>query len=394
MGRKYIKQRTSSNFVYPNNSLEEYDINIVHDINNNSVSGTTTTISGSSVSSSGITFSFNYTWAQNGAELFSTGTGTPTCPSYSVASLSSSSAIINWIDCSNNAETYLLPPFSPLIIPSAKIGSVFCLSDPSICNDVMISQIAQQYGILSVHMMEPNTTYYKPWRLVHTVTSTSGTTKSGTVTFTVTPSQMGISSFTNGVYTFEIRMIGKRAIYPICQSVTVTSVPAPSPTPTRTPQATPTPTPTTPPAVSYTSGATINVTDTGYIRYTAQTGQTYQFINTLGNVVLSECLICSSIIPGIPFADVAAFTIVNCGTTCGGPAPSPTPTPSGGQCYSTEWKIDNSSSPYDVYWGGTDCYGGTMGGTVGAYSIGYTGCVKDGTLTYTGFPIISNAGYC
>jgi hypothetical protein len=306
--------------------LEEYDIDIVHDINNNSVSGTTTSITASSVSSSGITFSFDYTWAQNSAEPF-VFTGT-------------------------------------------------------------------SYSFLSVHMMEPNTIYYKPWRLVSTVTGTPSTTKSGTVTFTVTPSQMGISSFTNGVYSFEIRMIGKRAIYPICQSVTVTSVPAPSPTPTRTPQPTPTPTPTTPPAVAYTSGATINVTDTGYIRYTSQTGQTYFFCSSIGNQVLSECLICSSIVPGIPFADVAAFTIVNCGTTCGGPAPSPTPTPSGGQCYSTEWKIDNSSSPYDCYWGGTDCYGGTMGGTVGAYQIGYTGCVKDQTLTYSGFPIISTAGYC
>ena len=70
MGRKYIGQRTSRNFVYPNNNLEEYDIEIVHDINNNSVSGTTTSITASSISSTGITFSFDYTWAQNSAEPF------------------------------------------------------------------------------------------------------------------------------------------------------------------------------------------------------------------------------------------------------------------------------------------------------------------------------------
>jgi hypothetical protein len=323
MGRKYIKQRTSTNFVYPNNSLEEYDIEIVHDINNNSVSGTTTSITASSVSSSGITFSFDYTWAQNGAEPF-VFTGT-------------------------------------------------------------------SYSFLSVHMMEPNTIYYKPWRLVSAVTGTAASTKSGTVSFTVTPSQMGISEFTNGVYSFEIRMIGKRAIFPICQSVNVTSVPAPSPTPTRTPNPTPTPTPTSLPPANYTSGATINVTDTGYIKYTSTTGQTYQFINTLGNVVLSECLICSSIVPGIPFADVAAFTIVNCGTTCGGPSPSPTPTI---DCTSTEWRIDNSTNGYDIYWGGQNCNNNSVGGTVGAYQIAYTGCVKDGTLTYSGFPSVSVAVIC
>ena len=231
MGRKYIKQRTSSNFVYPNNSLEEYDVEIVHDINNNSVSGTTTSITASSVSSSGITFSFDYTWSQNSAEPF-VFTGT-------------------------------------------------------------------SYSFLSVHMMEPNTIYYKPWRLVSTVTGTAASTKSGTVSFTVTPSQMGITSFTNGVYSFEIRMIGKRAIYPICQSVTVSTVPAPTPTPTRTPQATPTPTPTITPTNGsiYTSGATINVTDTGYIKYNVSSGTTYFFCSTIGTQVLTDCLVCSSILP-------------------------------------------------------------------------------------------------
>jgi hypothetical protein len=28
---------------------------------------------------------------------------------------------------------------------------------------------------------------------------------------------------------------------------------------------------------------------------------------------------------GIPFADLASFTVTNCGTTCGGPAPTPQP---------------------------------------------------------------------
>jgi hypothetical protein len=31
---------------------------------------------------------------------------------------------------------------------------------------------------------------------------------------------------------------------------------------------------------------------------------------------------------------------------------------------------------------------------VGAYSIGYTPCVKDGTLTTTGFPTVTVDAYC
>lgn len=282
MGRKYIKQRTSRNFVYPNNSLEEYDVEIVHDINNNSVSGTTTAVNISSVSSSGITFSFDYTWEQNSAEPFIfTGTS---------------------------------------------------------------------YSFLSVHMMEPSTIYYKPWRLVHSVSGPAATTKAGPIVFTVTPEQMGISSFSNGVYSFEIRMIGKRAIFPICQNVTVSTIPGPTPTPTVTTTKTPTPTPTptstpgapppsptpttTPTSTSgqvstiFKSGATINVTDTGYIKYTTPSGDTYQFISSLGVVTLTACIDCNTIREGVPFADLASFTIIQCGTGCNVPPPSPTPTSS------------------------------------------------------------------
>jgi hypothetical protein len=287
--------------------LEEYDIDIVHDINNNSVSGTTTSITASSVSSSGITFSFDYTWAQNSAEPFLfTGTS---------------------------------------------------------------------YSFLSVHMMEPNTIYYKPWRLVSAVTGVAASTKSGTVTFTVTPSQMGISLFTNGVYSFEIRMIGKRAIFPICQSVTVSTVPVPTPTPSVTPTLTTTPTSTpgaspTPTNVSiYTSGATINVTDIGYIKYTATSGQTYFYCSTIGTQVLSDCLICNTIIPGTPFPDIADFTILSCGSTCSGPpSPSPTPTPT------------NSSNGHYIM---TDCQ---------TFQTRYTQSIAYGTFN-SGDRVEGNQGY-
>ena len=62
MSKKYIKQVDSQNFVYPNYGITEYDTEIIHDINNNSVSGTVSNFSATTVSYSSITFSFNYTF--------------------------------------------------------------------------------------------------------------------------------------------------------------------------------------------------------------------------------------------------------------------------------------------------------------------------------------------
>ena len=272
MGRKYIKQQNVDNFIYPNNVLAQYGVEIVHDINNNSVSGTVTNFTGTSISATGITISFNYTWASNNADQF--------------------------------------------------IGA-----DGS-------------YHILSVHMMEPSRLYYKSWRMVYGKSLVNQvSTNTGSVSVTLTPSQMGISSFSNGTYYFEIRMIGGKSIYPICQSLTVSSIVSPTPTPTATPTptpsgGTPTPTPTpSPTPVLYQSGATLNVTDTGYIKYTSQSlgPDQYVFISTTGSYTITGCTLCSSIIPGFPFADVAAFTITSCGSNCGSsPSPTPTPTPTGG----------------------------------------------------------------
>lgn len=265
MSRKFIGQVNNQNFIYPNNFLAEYDTEIIHDVNENSVSGTVTNFSATTVSSTGITFSYNYTWSKNNAEPFI-----------------------------NDANNLML---------------------------------------LSVHCMAQDQEYYKPWRLVDYVStvSTGSTTSSGTDTFQITPSQMGLSTFENGTYYFEFRFIGHRAIYPVCQTYAVGTIPTPTPTPTPTP---PTPTPTLPPTPTptvppYTSGATINVTDTGYIKYESFSGQTYLYVGSLGTVTLTDCLICSSIAPGIPFADLANFTIIQCGTSCTNPPPTPTPTPGG-----------------------------------------------------------------
>lgn len=267
MSRKYIGNRSNPNFVYPNYNLNQYETEIVHDINDNVVSGTVTGFTGTSITTTGITFSFNYTWALNGAE-------------------------------------------------------------PYIMED-------GNYSFLSVHMMAAGQAYFRPWRLVAKVSGAAASTKSGTLSFSVTPSQMGLDSFINGDYQFDIRMISKRVVYPVSATYTVSGLVPPTPTPTPTPSITPTisVTPTVTPsggAGLYTSGATLNVTDPGYIKYTSQnTGpDTYLFISSTGTYTLTDCAICSSIIPGFPFADVASFTVTNCGASCAYVPPStPTPTP-------------------------------------------------------------------
>jgi len=172
--RKYIKQIDNPNFIYPNNTLAEYDVDIVHDINNNSVTGSTSSFTATLVGSN-IVISFSYNWALNDADPFIDG--------------------------------------------------------------------ANLLHILSVHMMEPTTQYYKPWRMVSGVTTSSigSTTFTGSTSITVTPAMMGVSSFSIGDYYFEVRFIGKRAVYPECETVAII---APTPTPTATSTNTPTPTAT------------------------------------------------------------------------------------------------------------------------------------------------------
>lgn len=154
---KYIPQLNNENFVYPNYDLAEYDVDVIQDINEYSVSGTVTNfvVSGTA-RTTGITFTHDYTWSKNGAEPFIT-------------------------------------------------------TRPAI-------------NLLSVHMIAAGQTYYKPWRCVDIVgnLTTGLTTYSGSNTFLVTPSMMGLTTFSSGTYYFEIRIIGLKAIYPICQTLTVT----------------------------------------------------------------------------------------------------------------------------------------------------------------------------
>jgi hypothetical protein len=185
MGRKFIKQKDSLDFVYPNNFTAEYDLEIIHDINDNCVSGVTTVYSATTMSSTGITFNIQGSWSLNGAE--------------------------------------------PYININGGVLSV-----------------------ASIHLLGPTQSYYRPWRLVHNITSTGTTSSSVSFNenFTVLPSELGLTGFTSGTYYSEIRMIGKKCVYPICYTlelVTPTPTPTPTPvTPTPTPvTVTPTPTPVT-----------------------------------------------------------------------------------------------------------------------------------------------------
>ena len=71
MSKKYIAQNNVSNFVYPNNKLAEYDVEIIHELKENSVSGIT---SGFSIlydiGTGNINLSFTYQWYLNNAEPF------------------------------------------------------------------------------------------------------------------------------------------------------------------------------------------------------------------------------------------------------------------------------------------------------------------------------------
>lgn len=161
MSRKYIKQINNDNFVYPNNFLAEYDVEIVHNLTESSVTGTVTNFVTTSVSSTSITFNYTSSFNLNGGEAY---------------------VNFNYIQ-----------------------------------------------SLYSVHCMLPNQLYFKPWRTVSykklaVVGSPYNTYTSSSNSFTITPSQFGLTTFSNGVYNFEFRMIGKRSVYPICQTITISSL--------------------------------------------------------------------------------------------------------------------------------------------------------------------------
>jgi hypothetical protein len=192
MSKKYIPQTPNNDFVYPNNDRVEYDVTIVHDINDNCPTGTISgvTITNNAITPANIDISYYYMWQLNGATPFKRQSG--------------------------------------------------------------------NISILSVHMMLPNQDYFKPWRMVDSISNSSPTTTEqyGTRNATdISPSDFGVSSFPNGDYKFEFRLIGEECVEVICAEASLvgpTPTPIPptptgptaTPTPTQTETPTPTPSPT------------------------------------------------------------------------------------------------------------------------------------------------------
>lgn len=67
---RYIKEKNSTNFIYPNNQIAEYDVDIIHEINDNKVDGSVGLITTDSVGLTEITFTVYYTWNKNSGEVF------------------------------------------------------------------------------------------------------------------------------------------------------------------------------------------------------------------------------------------------------------------------------------------------------------------------------------
>jgi hypothetical protein len=187
MSSKYISQVDNQNFVFPNNTVSEYDVDIIHDINDNCVSGSVINFSATTITSTGMTISFDYTWNLNGATPFVRNSN-----AVSVLSL------------------HMMGPTQNYYKPFLCVGRF----------------VFQNIPITSIE---------------------SGVTPGfDRLSFAVTPAMLGLSTFTTGTYYFEIKFIGERCVFPVCfsQSISVTPPPTPTPTPTVTVTSTPTPTPT------------------------------------------------------------------------------------------------------------------------------------------------------
>lgn len=273
MSKKYIRQVINQDFVYPNNEVYEYDIDIVHDINDNSVSGTVTNFTTTFFSSSAMVLSFDWTWAKNNAE--------------------------------------------PFIASNGKLN-LFSVH--------MMAEGQDYYKPFRLVDYEDTSSTG--------ITTASGTFTSVTITPSMVGLS---SFFVGGTYYFEIRFIGHRAIYPVCLSFTGTpGTPTPTPTPTitatptvtptitRTPDITTTPTPTITPTASVTPTITPTLTPTQTITPTVEGGVLYvyaKYINSgdelgyqlnggfylgIGEVTATTCTFLATI-TGVTDGDVFEF---------------------------------------------------------------------------------------
>ena len=70
------------------------------------------------------------------------------------------------------------------------------------------------------------------------------------------------------------------------------------------------------PVSPYTTGTTLNITDTGWIKYDTAAGTVYKFYGSLGTQTITDCADCTTIRYAYPFADLANWNNVVCGSPC------------------------------------------------------------------------------
>lgn len=191
----------------------------------------------------------------------------------------------------------------------------------------------------------------------------------------------------------------------------------PSPTPTTTPTNTPTPSIT--PTISLTPSHTPSPTPTNEGCTPCYTYQLYfededfprarllaNYIDCNGNpavisvrnfIPVNVCAQQDTVYwDDVPPPENYINNIGSCGSSCPTPTPSNTPTQTPvNPNLCTAWIIDNSAGFYGINWSGIICGTETStGGFIAAGNIQYTQCLVDGTLGYTGTPIISIDAIC
>jgi hypothetical protein len=260
-------------------------------------------------------------------------------------------------------------------------------------------QNQNRLGIWSIHMLAFGQDYYKPWRIVDnlSITGITSTTSNNSGTFTVTPSQMGLTGFTSGTYYFEVRFIGHRCVYPVCVNLDlVLPTPTPTPTPSST-SVTPTPTPTptsVTPTPTPTPSSTICIVPTLYLTSTSSddacnqiNGQLLTNISHTDSVVCPYCewtTLNSTEIPSLADGTyyVSDGTNVRSWTKTATPSvlynpsacsscPTPTPTP-------TTTSVTPTPTPTPSSTPGCLCYL-IFNETAGSLNYDYNDCVSGNT---------------
>lgn len=298
MSRKYIRQVINENFVYPNNEVYEYDIEVVQDINNNSVSGSVISFSATTVTSSSISFSLSYSWSRNNAETFINSSGEMAL--YSVHMLAP-------------GQDY----YKPWRLVNA--GSTSNLTGTTITGTSNFSVTASS---LEIPAFSTGTYYFEVrfigHRAIYPVCVNLSINPPPTPTPTITPSVTPIPTLT----------------------------PSPTPGPSATPLPTPTPTPTGASGTLYVYSKYINSSDElGY----SLNGGTYLGI---GEITTTNCSY-MAVITGLTDGDVIEFTTL-LGKTISGNT-STCPSFAGGCLYSYTFTGSGSNFVYITIDGSSNC---------------------------------------